>query len=273
MLDQKLLLREQISIGFIGCGVVGNAISNFYQKTGKYNIKKYDKYKKIGVFNDILDSDLLFLCLPTPFNSETNNSDTTEILNVCEQLNNHKYDGYILVKSTVIPESTKSLNNIFENIKIIHNPEFLSQKTADSDFENQNQIILGGDSKYTSIIKQFYHIDFPSVKISEMSSEESEMVKFALNNFYAVKIQYFTELYLLCKDRNIDYNVVKDSMLLNNWINPMHTQVPGHDGKVSYGGMCFPKDTNAFLTYMKEHSKYYAVLNATIKERDELRND
>ena len=40
-------------------------------------------------------------------------------------------------------------------------------------------------------------------------------------------------------------------MLKNGWINPMHTTVPGPDGQLSYGGFCFPKDTNALLQFMK----------------------
>ena len=62
-------------------------------------------------------------------------------------------------------------------------------------------------------------------------------------------------------------------MLKNNWINPMHTQVPGTDGQLSYGGMCFPKDTNALNQYMKRKNSPNAVLNATIEERNILRTD
>lgn len=70
-----------------------------------------------------------------------------------------------------------------------------------------------------------------------------------------------------------DYNVVKDLMLKNKWINPMHTDVPGPDGKLSYGGYCFPKDTNALLNHMKRVNTPYKVLEATVKERNIMRND
>jgi UDP-glucose 6-dehydrogenase len=62
-------------------------------------------------------------------------------------------------------------------------------------------------------------------------------------------------------------------MLKNKWINPMHTQVPGTDGKLSYGGLCFPKDTNALFSYMKKNNIPSKVLGATIKERNEIRSD
>jgi UDP-glucose 6-dehydrogenase len=62
-------------------------------------------------------------------------------------------------------------------------------------------------------------------------------------------------------------------MLANNWINSKHTQVPGPDGLLSYGGSCFPKDTNAFLKYMKKYGTPSKVLEATTIERNEMRPD
>ena len=62
-------------------------------------------------------------------------------------------------------------------------------------------------------------------------------------------------------------------MLRNGWINPMHTRVPGPDGRHSYGGACFPKDTRAFVEHMRRRGTPHAVLQATIDERDAMRSD
>ena len=62
-------------------------------------------------------------------------------------------------------------------------------------------------------------------------------------------------------------------MLKNDWINPMHTVVPGTDGKLSYGGYCFPKDTNALLEFMKKNNSPSEVLEATISERNKMREE
>ena len=98
-------------------------------------------------------------------------------------------------------------------------------------------------------------------------------MKSFVNCFYAIKVQFFTELYLLCQKNGCDYDKVKDMMLKNNWINPMHTTIPGPDGKISYGGLCFPKDTNALNKYMQREKTPNQLLEAVIKERDEMRND
>ena len=62
-------------------------------------------------------------------------------------------------------------------------------------------------------------------------------------------------------------------MLNNDWINKMHTNVPGTDGQLSYGGYCFPKDTNALYNYMDKNNIPNGVLGAVIKERNKMRND
>ena len=53
----------------------------------------------------------------------------------------------------------------------------------------------------------------------------------------------------------------------------MHTNVPGPDGRLSYGGLCFPKDTNALNEYMKKNNTYNKILQATIDERNSMRRD
>jgi UDP-glucose 6-dehydrogenase len=59
----------------------------------------------------------------------------------------------------------------------------------------------------------------------------------------------------------------------NGWINKMHTQVPGTDNKLSYGGFCFPKDTNALYNHMLKNDTHCAVLKATIDEHNKMRDD
>jgi UDPglucose 6-dehydrogenase len=158
---------------------------------------------------------------------------------------------------------------------LIHNPEFLSAKTAQYDFLNQKHIILGlshNFSKNIDIIVNFYKKYFCD-NISIVDSTESESVKLFCNSFYASKIQIFTEFYLLCEKLNIDYNKVRNLMINNGWINKMHTDIPGNDGIISYGGLCFPKDTNALNSFMKKIKSPNKVLNSVINERNNMRID
>jgi len=258
-----------IKIGIIGKGILGSSIFDFFNKYSKVIV--YDKYKKIGSFIDVLDCDILFLCLPTLFNDETKIYNTDEIHSICKLLSEHNFNKIIILKSTVTPKTTIELNKKY-NLNIIHNPEFLSETTASDDFKNQNHIVLGSETNdYLLKCVEFYKQYFKDAEISIMSSTESELMKIAVNNFYSSKLIFFNELYLLCQEINISYETVKDSMIKNGWINPMHTNVPGKNNKLGFGGMCFPKDTKAYFNFLKEHTKFFKITEATVIENDELR--
>lgn len=265
-------------IGQVGCGFVGSALKQSFEKRGVSTIA-YDKYKEIGSPEDLLNCNFIFLCLPTPYVAG-HGYDLGAILDTCKFLNKNNFTGTVIVKSTVEPGVTQKLANQFSNIDFIHNPEFLTARTAFEDFDNQQHIVLGytlnkGDICLQNVekLKEFYSLLYPGAKISICKSEESEAMKIFANNFYAMKVQIFNEFYFLCQRIGADFERVKELMIENGWINPMHTQVPGPDGLPSYGGACFPKDTNALYHFMKTLGTPYKVLEACIEERNEMREE
>ncbi len=264
-----------ISIGIIGLGFVGGAMYKSFTEKGVH-LYGYDKFKDSDSLEKCLESDILFLCLPTQFNESNNSYDKSCIYEICDLISN-KYKGIVIIKSTVEPLTTENLQNKYPSLKFIHNPEFLTARTAFEDFHNQKHIVLGKSNLISDIdievVKTFYKSNYPEADISVCSCTESESMKIYLNCFYSVKVQFFNELYLLSNKMNCDYNVIKNLMLKNNWINPMHTNVPGPDGLLSYGGYCFPKDTNALLNHMKRLDSPHMVLQATVNERNSMRDD
>lgn len=262
-------------ISIIGIGFVGGSMKKSFELKGK-NVIAYDKFKNLNSFEETLQSPTMFLCLPTVFNENTNEYDKEPMHEICQKLTDAKYDGLVVIKSTVEPKTTEQFSEKYP-LKFIHNPEFLTAKTAFEDFHNQSHIVLGvGPNTTEKDLKpliDLYETLYPFAEISICSCTESESMKSFVNCFYSVKVQFFNELYLTCQENKCDYNVVKDLMLKNKWINPMHTTVPGPDGKLSYGGYCFPKDTNALLQHMKNNEVPCGVLQATINERNKMRND
>lgn len=263
-------------IGIIGLGVVGNAIFESFNIKG-IKIICYDKFKNGGIdsLQDLLNCELIFLCLPTFFDEEINMFNKYSINETCETLKKLDFNGLIVLKSTVEPETTEKLSNKY-SLRICHNPEFLSAKTAFLDFHNQRHIVIGKGinclDKDIELLKIFYSTYYPSSEISICNSIESESMKIFCNSFYASKIMLFNEYYLLCQKNNSDFNIIKNLMLKNNWINPMHTNIPGPDGNLAFGGVCFPKDTNALLHYMKKYNSESNVLESVIKECNDIRN-
>ena len=264
------------TIGIVGLGFVGGAIRDVFRKQG-YDTKGYDLYKESDAIDAVLQCDLMFLCLPTTYSVQRKEYNKEALTSSCALLAEHGYAGPILIKCTVEPGTTEALSAQFPNLKLVHNPEFLTAATAQDDFANQTHIVLGTCSRATdadmALVSSFYQAAFPPAEISRCLCTESETMKIFANSFYSVKIQFFNEMHALCEKTGIDYNTVRDMIVKNGWVNPMHTNVPGPDGQLSYGGLCFPKDTNALLQKMRQIGTPSAVLEATIKERDSIRHD
>lgn len=267
-------------IGISGLGIVGTAMYSSLQAKNYIlgdNLFIYDKYKNDnGNFDDLLLTDILFLALPTQYDSNSKTYCLDPITETLDILKIRNYKGTIVIKSTVLPKTIDQL--IFKyGLDLVHNPEFLTARSAFEDFHCQKHIVLGkglgcDNIKFESVIS-FYKSNYPDAEISICKASESESMKLFLNTFYATKVQFFTEIFLLCNKLGIEYDNVKELMLKNKWINPMHTNIPGPDGKISYGGLCFPKDTNAINQFMENLNVSHKVLDAVISERDDMRNE
>jgi nucleotide sugar dehydrogenase len=273
------------AIAVCGLGVVGTAVHDCLKKKiqrnqtgekgikGKISVLSYDKFKNGGIGNkeDMISTDLLFLCLPTPYSEEKKCFDKGAIEEICSFLSEKKYKGIVIVKSTVEPGTTSYLAEKY-GLSMVHNPEFLTAKTAFEDFENQKHIVVGGENKKNvRLVCEFYEKFWPISKISVSSSCESEIMKLSVNSFYATKIQFFNEIYFLCNKMGSRYERIKNMILENGWVSNHHVEVPGTDGEISYGGMCFPKDTNALNQFLSKNNLPNKVLQATIEERNIFR--
>lgn len=262
-----------MKVGIIGLGIVGSAL---YNDLINKNMKLYvfDKYKKIGNIESCLQSEICFLCLPTNL-TKANEFDLSSLHEILQFLSNRMYRGSILIKSTILPGTSKLFSSKWKNINIFHNPEFLSEKSAAFDIKNQTHIVIGKTKKEQNVskIQRFYTTYYSTSSIiSICSSDESETMKLCCNAFYASKIQLFNEIYFLCESSNVKYDNVKKLMLNNNWINSMHTEVPGHDGKYGFGGKCFPKDLSALINFCKKKSIPCNVLESVKNENEVIRN-
>jgi len=273
---------EYLKVCIYGLGFVGNSMYQSFKNKGlkeNINLFGYDKFKNGGIGNikDGLLCDIIFLALPTIYNEELCCYDIEPINECCKYLESNNYSGLIVIKSTVEPESTERISFKFKKLSFIHNPEFLTARTAYEDFHNQTHIVIGKsdncDNEKAEILKSFYLTYYPNAEISICTSLESESMKIFCNSFYAVKVQFFTELYLLTKSNGSNYKKIISMMLKNNWINQMHTQIPGPDGCISYGGLCFPKDTNALNKYMEKQDTPKEILEYCINERNKMRSD
>lgn len=259
-------------IGIIGQGFVGNAV---YQKfKDHYDVLTYDKHKSdhnSNLRNLTLNSNYIFVCLPTPMNPDGScNTDIVE--EVLEEVNEiTDIEKTIVLKSTVTPKTTERLNLQYEFLNIVFNPEFLTERNAVQDYENQDRIILGGDRPYTTDLKQIFSKVFPNSRIIKTSSSHAEMVKYLTNTFLAVKVSYANEMYELCDKLNVDYDKVIEYATLDQRLGQSHWSVPGPDGDFGFGGHCFPKDLSAIIRLSFKLHTTNNVLCAADSTNDEVR--
>ena len=144
-----------MKIGIIGQGFVGNAI---YQKFKQYfNIKTYDldESKSNSDENLTMSQNIVFVCLPTPMD-EVGRCDTSLVESTISKISLIGKCKTVVIKSTVSPGTSDRLNKKFDNIDIVFNPEFLTERNAVTDYENQNRIILGGPRPSTTKLKRVF---------------------------------------------------------------------------------------------------------------------
>ena len=256
-----------MNIGIIGKGFVGSAVEHGFLSSSniRYNIRIYDKkkYLRTHSLEDTVNcSDIVFLSVPTP-----TNRDGSINLNIIDQALNEincctQGESIILIRSTIIPGSTKMFQKKYPKIKIVFNPEFLTEKNANYDFLNQSRIILGGNIKLTSIVSELYNQRFDnSIPIIETNFETAEMIKYMNNCFLATKVSFMNEMKMISDKSGVDWDVAVNGFSLDNRVGDSHLDVPGHDGKLGFGGSCFPKDMQALI----HHAKSIGVEVDTLK--------
>ena len=242
-----------MKIGIIGRGFVGSAVQfGFSPNTGcDAEVRVYDKNpnKSQNSLEEVVnESDFIFLSVPTPANLDgsVNLDIVDEALSSVNEISNR--DNIILLRSTMIPGSTTNFQKKYPKLNLVFNPEFLTERSAKFDFINQSRYILGGATKHTAIVANMYRWRFgKSISVIETNTETAELIKYMNNCFFATKVSFMNEMKLISDACGADWNSAVDGFIRDGRIGHSHINVPGHDGKLGFGGVCFPKDVMAMI--------------------------
>lgn len=259
-------------IGIIGQGFVGNAVYQKFKKYYKIDTFDLDWTKANSTKEGVLENKIIFVCLPTPMD-EVGRCDTSIVESAIKDISEFGKSEIVVIKSTITPGTTQKLNEKYTNLHIVFNPEFLTERNAVKDYENQNRIILGGPRPATTELKQVFSKAFPNAHIIKTDSTHAEMVKYLTNTFLSVKVSFANEMYQLCEKLGIDYDKVIEYATMDKRLGESHWGVPGHDGDFGFGGHCFPKDLAALLYLTHELNTTNNVLTATQKTNDSVRKN
>lgn len=275
------------TVGIIGYGFVGKAVA---QMGDVYDLSVCDPF--VENFSSDEDrsaaytSDFVFVCVPTPSDNE-GTLDTT-IVEECvarwvwyNVKGNHPHankESVLVIKSTINAGTLDYLRRKWLTDRIVHNPEFLTQRTAMEDFREPVEVVVGGadpmNKKVIDLYKGYYPFGDNEPSYHSVSGKEAELLKMSRNSFYALKVSYFNEIYELCEKLELSYNSFIQLFTLEGkhpWVAKQHTQVPGPDGMVGYGGACLPKDSQGLVELASRVGVNMPTLEAAVKSNKRRR--
>ncbi|ANC10621.1 UDP-glucose dehydrogenase family protein [Bacillus cereus] len=202
------------------------------------------------------DADAIFIGVGTPEQAD-GSANLSYIATVAKQIaESVERDCLVVVKSTV-PIGTNDkveqfiqdflVNNV--KVEVASNPEFLAQGSAVHDTLYAERIVIGTESKWaeevlTNLYKPFH---LPIVSVNRRSAE---MIKYASNDFLALKISYMNDIANLCELVGADIQDVAKGMSFDERIGSKFL-----NAGIGFGGSCFPKDTKA-LEYLARQNGY-----------------
>jgi UDPglucose 6-dehydrogenase len=261
------------TIGIIGFGMVGRAIQHGFAQICDFRIYDIDPIISENTFEEtIRESDYIFICVPTPMKKDTGEGDISIVRYTIEKARAYLTPKKILViKSTIPIGTTKKIQKELPHLRIVFNPEFLTARTSRLDFINTSRIILGGNKNDIDEIESLYRLRFKHTPIYKTDPTTAEMVKYAANCFFSVKVSLFNEYYQICDKLGIDFDEMIKMLAADGRIGNSHLNVPGHDGDFGFGGLCFPKDINALIFKAKELGIDPKLLEAAWKKNLEVR--
>ncbi|WKA50209.1 UDP-glucose/GDP-mannose dehydrogenase family protein [Planococcus liqunii] len=235
-------------------------ISPIYEKDLKDLMRKNYAAGRIDYTTDFKaaykEADAVFIGVGTPEN-EDGSANLSYIATVARQIaENVEKDCLIVVKSTV-PVGTNDkveqfINDFLVNdvrVEVASNPEFLAQGSAVHDTLYAKRIIIGTESEWAkNLLKKIYEpFNLPIVAVNRRSAE---MIKYASNDFLALKISYMNDIANLCELVGADVQDVAQGMSFDDRIGSKFL-----NAGIGYGGSCFPKDTKA-LDYLATQNGY-----------------
>ena len=245
-----------MKIGIIGNGFVGSSVAfGFSPSTGcdaEVMIYDKDESKSLNTLSDVVnESDFIFVSVPTPSNRDGSiNTDIVE--DVFAELNQYNYrrDNVFLLRSTVTPGTTRKIQENCRKLRIVFNPEFLTERSAKFDFINQARFIVGGEERYTGKVEEMFKWRFgESIPVIKTNYETAEMVKYMNNCYFATKVSFMNEMKQIADKCGVDWDMAVEGFIRDGRIGHSHLDVPGPDGKYGFGGSCFPKDIQAMINF------------------------
>lgn len=216
------------------------------------------------------DADAIFIGVGTPEQID-GSANLSYVATVSRQIAESVENDCIVVVKSTVPIGTNDKVEQFIKDSLVHdvkievasNPEFLAQGHAVRDTLEAKRIVIGTESKHAEeVLKEIYKpFNLPIVSVNRRSAE---MIKYASNDFLALKISYMNDIANLCELVGADIEDVAKGMSYDPRIGSSFL----HAG-IGYGGSCFPKDTKALKYLAKQHGYRLKTVEAAVEVNKE----
>lgn len=254
-------------VGIIGNGFVGESQAFAFSPTADIRIYDINPLRSSHTLEEVYECDFVFVCVPTPMKK-----DGKQDISFIDKVFTQAVKGPVyIIKSTVLPGTTQELQAKFKNLDIVFSPEFLTERTAKLDMLTQARIIIGGKQSDVKKVRMLFEQRFMNRHIIEMDTTTAELIKYMNNTFFATKVSIMNEFKRLCDTIGADWDKALYGFAADHRIGDSHLHVPGPDGKLGYGGTCFPKDVNALINFAKAKNVPLNTIEAGWKTNLEVR--
>jgi UDP-glucose 6-dehydrogenase len=246
----------------VGAGKVGTATG---LSLGN-NVSYHDPYK--GIVNDnYRDYEHVVICVDT---FQKGPKDYVDLESVLDELENRKYNGVAVIRSTVSPIKISEWDRRY-SFEYIMFPEFMPQQEGRLITDEAWTVVLGGRKEQTTAFgSKLYSNGYPGEReiYRHVSKEEACIIKLADNAGLSAKLTYFNAVYKICEKFGVSYETVRNAIGMDSRIGIQHSAVPSpDDGKFGFGGHCLPKDIKAIAEI--DELKFFQTVS---KINDNLRN-
>ena len=283
--------RMKYNVGIIGRGFVGNAILSHLNNQDCVRVLSYDVKDNMTIddaYRGIVKRcEFIYLCLPTPSDKDgkcfTDGLDNALAVLSHHASNENKFP-IVFIKSTMVPQTTSKLQDKYENLILVCNPEFLTERSAEYDVSVAKKHLIGMPTKqreFVGLVRDYHERAWPNSECIFTTPIQAELIKYVTNTFFATKVTFANLMFELCTKLEIEYSdFIELALKSDPRLGELHWEVPGHDGRFGFGGKCFPKDLRGMISLLDEKEIDASLLKVvqasnlnTRKEEDQCQQD
>jgi UDPglucose 6-dehydrogenase len=265
---------EKPLIGFVGQGYIGKNYADDIESRGyqtvRYALEEAYKNNK----DKIKDCDIVFVAVPTP--TTQSGFDDSIVRGAVALAGAGKI---VVIKSTILPGTTDSIQEENSDKVVLYSPEFLVAAQAVHDASHPVRNIIGlpkNDAAHQDAAKRVLEV-LPKAQFEKiMTAREAELTKYTGNSFLYTKVIFANVFFDIAKSLGADWSVVSEAVGADPRIGPSHLKVvdaslPGSTAGRGAGGPCLPKDLAA-LRWLYEKSGNAQDLNMAFFKALEEKN-